>query len=251
MTVNMQFKQMGPFIQKLREFTETNTNKLPVKDLTTLLDNNFELISDTSLQIKEQVTLNRAFFKIKDRITMTIKEDDDTANELLGLIRGLQLFKKARNNKTIQTILQNCKGRLEEVDLFDKFTISKEVLTQIVKLHPNLHSLSLPNLREIDKETFAQLKDLKQLKSLTIDDFGKLPGDAMIPEVISQIPSLEVLDLGSCEKVTIEGVNSLINLKKLKKLTVSEVNVSEKQLEQFGSDFESKVGHELDLTLQD
>ena len=224
-----EFKTVVPFLKVLDQVNqEKDPKQIPVKDLTSLLEENSYLINSTKLSSNELVGLDHAFAKLKTRFSTKVKGEE--ATKVLKAIKEFHLFKTLKQPSEILAMLKNCKGQLHEIDLSQNLKISDEIIREIPNLFPKLESLSVRLISKVKPESFIALKKLQNLKNLKIRGFIGLDANTMIEKVISQLQNLENLHLGSCEDVTEEGIKPIINLKNLKKLTVNGENITEKGL---------------------
>ena len=224
-----EFKQVGPFLKVLDQVNqEKDPKQVPVKDLTSLLEENSYLINSTKLSSKELVGLDHAFAKLKTRFSSEFKGEE--ATKVLKAVKGFHVFEGLEEPSDILSMLKACKGQLHEIDLSQNFDISDEIIQEICKEYPDLEFLSTGLLLDVHFKTLEEFMKLKNLRGLKIRSPGGEKENLIIEKVISNLSNLEYLHLGSCEHVTDEGIKPLSKLSKLKKLTVNGENITEKGL---------------------
>ena len=241
MTVNMQFKQVGPFIQKLGEFAQTNTSKLPVKDLKNLLKENIDLVNDRALSSDQVKNLYNSLEGLKTRFSKDFSGKD--ANKVLKAIGEYHLFEGIEKASDLLSILKQIGSEFHHLDLSNRKDISDDIVKKIPVYCPNLESFTL-HYAEINTKSLQGLSQLKYLKSLELN-YSDLNDDDL-NQTISNISTLQHLNLSRCYDFTEEGFGHLTKLTALKTLIIPDENVTQKACLAL-----MKILPELHITLED
>jgi len=223
------YQQVEPFLNTLNQVNqEKDPKRISLKDLSKFLNENSYFITSIKLIPKQVVGLDKALYTLKERLSTNFEKKK--VAKVLAIIEGYNLFESIDEPSDILNMLKACKGNLHEINLAEKTELSDKVIRQIPVLFPNLESLSIGLLYGVMPPSFFALKELKNLRRLKIDGFGELEADVMIKKVISQLGSLENLNLENCRGVSNEGVKCLSSLKKLKELTLNNENVTSEKI---------------------
>ncbi|BCR83648.1 putative ubiquitin ligase complex F-box protein GRR1 [Aspergillus chevalieri] len=180
---------------------------LDVSDLTSLTDHTLHIVSQNCPRLQGLNITNCA--KVTDESLVAVSENCRQLRRLK--LNGVTQL----TDQTVMSFAQNCRAVLE-VDLHNCRLVTSESITALINALRSLRELRLQDCKNIDDSAFLSIPDYLMLDTLRVLDLTScdLITDESVERIVNAAPRLRNLVLSKCRLITDRAVLSICRLGK-------------------------------------